>query len=379
MPALYLFDEAEDLFCPVNHEREPDPKIFVHRLLESSTVPMIWAANDLDAFSPAVLRRMSMCIEVKLPEPSRRAELWRELAVSEGVMLDEPTAERLAQMVPTAPSVSRTALRATRLAGGDAAIVELVARGMVKAIGHGDVPPPELMTREEVYDPTLSHADIDLAELVARLTRKGAPSAFSLLLSGPSGTGKSAFARHLAEKMGLKVLHKRGSDIFGMFVGQTEQNIAAVFAEAREGKKFLIFDEADSLLGGRERATHNWEVSQVNEMLTWMESHPLPFVCTTNFLDGIDKASLRRFLIQIKFNYLTPEQAMRLFRTIFQIEPPAGLATMDRLTPADFTRIAQRNAVLGQIPSSETLLTLLLADAEGRAGTARPIGFGGVR
>jgi transitional endoplasmic reticulum ATPase len=112
---------------------------------------------------------------------------------------------------------------------------------MVKAIGHGHVPPPELSMREEIYDSTLSHADIDLADLLARLTREGGPCAVSLLLSGPSGTGKSAFARCLAAKMGLKVLHKRGSDIFGMFVGQTEQNIAAAFAEAHEGKEVPDF------------------------------------------------------------------------------------------------------------------------------------------
>ncbi|MHB1305322.1 MAG: hypothetical protein ACYCZB_17995 [Acidiphilium sp.] len=76
--ALYLFDEAEDLFRPRAFDREPDPKIFVHRLLETAKVPMIWAANDIEAFSPAVLRRMTQCIEVRLPPQARRAELWRE-------------------------------------------------------------------------------------------------------------------------------------------------------------------------------------------------------------------------------------------------------------------------------------------------------------
>ena len=30
----------------------------------------------------------------------------------------------------------------------------------------------------------------------------------------------------------------------------------------------------------RRFARRNWEISQVNEMLTWMESHPVPFACT---------------------------------------------------------------------------------------------------
>jgi len=374
-PALYLFDEAEDLFRSSSHEREPDPKIFVHRLLETAKVPMIWAANDLHAFTPAVLRRMSMCIEVKLPEAPRRAELWQELAADEGVALDAATAGELARLIPAAPSVARTALRAARLAGGDAATAGMVARGMAKAIGHGRQPTPEAAPGEELYDPALSRADVDLPALVARLSRPGAPRAVSLLLSGPPGTGKSAFARHLAEAMGLQVLHKRGSDIFGSFVGETERNIAAAFAEAREEQKFLIFDEADSLLAGRDRAVRNWEVSQVNEMLTWMESHPQPFACTTNLPDGLDAASLRRFLIRVNFDHLAPAQSARLFRNAFGVEPPEPLVWLDRLTPADFTRIARRLAVLGETPSEHRLVALLEAEMEAREGKPRGIGF----
>ena len=41
-------------------------------------------------------------------------------------------------------------------------------------------------------------------------------------------------------------------------------------------------------------------------MLTWMESHPLPFCCTTNLMDRLDPASLRRFTFNVKFDYLDP-------------------------------------------------------------------------
>ena len=373
--ALYLFDEAEDLFRGSCRDREPDPKIFIHRLLETAKVPMIWAANDIHAFTPAVLRRMSLCIEVKLPEAPRRAELWQELAANEGVALDATTAGELARLIPSAPSVARTALRAARLTDGTAETARMVARGMVKAIGHGQMPTPEAAPGEELYDPALSRADVDLPALVARLARPGAPRAVSLLLSGPPGTGKSAFARHLAEAMGLVVLHKRGSDIFGSYVGETERNIAAAFAEAREAQKFLIFDEVDSLLAGRDRAVRNWEVSQVNEMLTWMESHPQPFACTTNLPEGLDAASLRRFLIRVNFDHLAPAQSLRLFRNVFSMAPPERLARLDRLTPADFTRLARRLAVLGETPSAHRLVALLETEMEAREGKPRGIGF----
>ena len=34
-------------------------------------------------------------------------------------------------------------------------------------------------------------------------------------------------------------------------------------------------------------------------MLTWMESHPLPFACTTNFAEHLDPATLRRFELEL--------------------------------------------------------------------------------
>ena len=117
--------------------------------------------------------------------------------------------------------------------------------------------------------------------------------------------------------MGLPVLQKRASDLLDPFVGGTEQNIAGAFAEAREAQAFLVFDEADSLLLERADAVRSWEISQVNEMLTWMEQHALPFACTTNLAERLDRASLRRFLVKLRFDWLTPAQARLAFRRFF--------------------------------------------------------------
>jgi hypothetical protein len=317
---------------------------------------------------------MSMCIEVRLPSQARRAELWQELAKAENVALDAQTAGRLARLIPSAPSVARTALRAARLGDGSAETAALVASGMARAIGHGRALPPEpdVVTH---YDPALSNADRDLPDLTARLTRPGASRAVSILLSGPPGTGKTAYARHLASRMGLEVIQKRGSDIFGAYVGETEANIAAAFAEAQATGAFLLFDEADSLLFDRSSAVHGWEVSQVNEMLTWMEQHPLPFACTTNLPERLDKASLRRFLLRLNFDFLRSDQAALLFRRSFGLESPAALARLDCLTPADFSRIARRCTALEITFETQAVLDMLAADIEGRDGSTRAIGF----
>ena len=130
----------------------------------------------------------------------------------------------------------------------------------------------------------------------------------SLVVIGGSGTGKSAYARYLAAQLEMPVICKKASELLSMYVGGSEANIAAAFAEARENRAMLVFDEADSFLQERSAAGRSWEITQVNEMLTQMENHPLPFVCTTNLHERLDKASLRRFTFKVKYDYLSPQQ-----------------------------------------------------------------------
>jgi SpoVK/Ycf46/Vps4 family AAA+-type ATPase len=227
---------------------------------------------------------------------------------------------------------------------------------------------------DAAYDPTLVNADCDLVELLERLSCPGAQRAVSFLLSGPPGTGKSAWVRYLAERMGLQTLQKRASDLLNPFLGGTERNIANAFAEARDANAFLVFDEADSLLLDRANAVRSWEISQVNEMLTWMEQHRLPFACTTNLPDRLDRASLRRFLVKVRFDWLTQVQARSAFQRFFGQPAPIALGALRTLTPADFALVRRRATVI-ETAEPEELVRLLAAECEDRIGCRLPIGF----
>jgi transitional endoplasmic reticulum ATPase len=374
---LLLFDEAEDLFLRTGQPGHGPvaSRVFMHRLLEQGAVPVIWTANDIGALGPAVLRRMTLCLELRVPDVAIRARLWRGMGEAEGIPLTDADAARLARLVPAAPAVASSALRAARLAGGGADTARLVVEGVARAVAGGCLPPPE-PEPDAGYDPALVNADRDLAGLAACLGRPGATRAVSFLLSGPPGTGKTAWARHLAGCLGLEVLQKRASDLLDPYVGGTEQRIAAAFVEAREAGAFLLFDEADSLLLDRADAVRSWEVSQVNEMLTWMEQHPLPFACTTNLVDRLDRASLRRFLVKVRFGWLTAAQARLAFRCFFGVVPSPGLDGLATLTPADFALVRRRVAITGDGSDAEVLLGLLAAECEGRVGGRVAMGFG---
>jgi hypothetical protein len=202
----------------------------------------------------------------------------------------------------------------------------------------------------------------------------GADRAVSFLLSGPTGSGKSAWVRHLAERMGLQVVQKRASDILDAFVGSSERNIANAFAEARDANAFLVFDEVDSLLLARADAVRSWEVSQVNEMLTWMEQHALPFACTTNLPERLDRASLRRFVVKVRFDWLTSSQVRLAFRHFFGLTALPVLEGLRTLTPADFALVRRRAAVVDAADPGE-LARLLAAESEGRIGGRLAMGF----
>ena len=156
------------------------------------------------------------------------------------------------------------------------------------------------------------------------------------------------------------MLQKRASDILGPFVGQSERNIANAFEEARDAGAFLVFDEADSLLQDRRGAHRSWEITQVNEMLTWMEDHPLPVCFTTNLMDRIDQASLRRFTFNVKFEYLDRPGIRHAWRVFFgNDQPPEDGLSYANLTPGDFAKARKQADVLGVLDDAARLMDIL--------------------
>ncbi|KAF9412628.1 hypothetical protein BGZ94_000995 [Podila epigama] len=73
-----------------------------------------------------------------------------------------------------------------------------------------------------------------------------------LLLFGPPGTGKTLLAKAVARESGARMLEIKASDIFDIYVGEGEKNVAAVFSLARKLSPCVIFlDEVDSIFRAR--------------------------------------------------------------------------------------------------------------------------------
>ena len=109
------------------------------------------------------------------------------------------------------------------------------------------------------------------------------------------------------------------------------------------------------------------------------------FVCTTNLLDRIDQAALRRFTFKIKFKPLTPEQRENMFVT----EALAGevakldadlkirLAKLEVLCPGDFAAVKRQIDILGEGFTAGEFMSQLEAEhrIKPEVREARSIGF----
>ena len=382
--ALLLFDEGQDILQQIGYDPlgfSPFPsrsfnftRVSVHRMLENARVPVLWTANAIGSFGGAVLRRFSYAAEIPTPPKSVQAQMWKRKLVEESVNLEEGHINQLAAEFNASPSVISSAVRATKLVGGGIEEIRRNVSGIVQAIGDRPLPPQASAHEESSYSLDLINSKTDVSNFAERLLSSGKLN-FSMLLYGEPGSGKSAFARFLADKLGLAVIQKRASDLKSMWVGGTEKEIAASFREARDSRAILIFDEVDSMLFDRKNAVRSFEISSVNEMLTWMESHPFPFICTTNFVESVDSAALRRFTFKEEFKPYDGHRIDLAFRYFFNCSAPSSVLKLANITPGDFACIRKKAELLDYLKEPDELGRLLSEESQAKPGGKSSIGF----
>jgi SpoVK/Ycf46/Vps4 family AAA+-type ATPase len=402
-----LFDEVEDVFPPISSEAAQlmaraeqlspqmsngsvNGKAWVNQILEQNPVPTVWVTNRIEQIDPAFRRRFAYHLELTSPPPGAREQLVRqvlgqslgELTVSEGFVA------KLTERKGLTPAQIRTAVRFASLACDETAqdrvegLIERQLKNADSALG-GKAGQTAQRSHATQYSLAMLNVEsrFEVSRVVEALKAKGHGS---LCFYGPPGSGKTALAEHLAQQMGRPLIIKQASDLMSKFVGETEQNMAAMFKEAEAEKAVLLLDEADSYLQDRRGAQRTYEVTEVNEMLQQMERFNGVFVCTTNLIDRIDQAALRRFSFKIKFKPLTQAQREQMFlnEAMAGVGPlpdavQQGLAKLDQLCLGDFAAVKRQADILGEQLKPEAFLEQLVAEhrIKPEVRESRNIGF----
>lgn len=346
-----LFDEAEDVMnTGFSFFNRTASKGYLNKILETNSVPVIWTTNNIEDVDPAFLRRMTYTIEFeKLPETSR-LNIWKNILKKYKIKVKKEKLEELNKTYDVSPSIISNAVSTAKMLNGDINDVEKFIQNVAQVIYKRKNISKTDIFKENEYNINLVNADMDMDNLTEKIKKAGKLN-FSMCLYGEPGTGKSLYAKYLANNLGIEVVMKKASDLMSKWVGGTEKNIARAFAEAKDKKAMLIIDEADSFLQNRNNAYRNWEVTQVNEMLTWMESHQYPFVCTTNLVDRLDEASLRRFTFKVKFDFMKSEQVNSAIEHFFGIKD--ANVNIKGLTAGDFATVKKKTDFLGTTDINE--------------------------
>ena len=390
--AALLFDEVEDVFPALSSEAlhsiaradatlvppsgSVSGKAWVNQVLEANPVPTIWVTNRIEQIDPAFRRRFAYHLELRSPPPGAREGLVRKTL--EGVPVSDGFVARLTRRKGLTPAQIRTAVRfavlarpadaSTADAVGLEQLIERQLKNADQALGNRATPAAGQQSGIG-YDLSLLNLEsrYDIQRVVQALQARGHGT---LCFYGPPGSGKTALAEHIASSLGQPLIIRQASDLLGKYIGETEQAMAAMFREAETESAVLLLDEADSFLQDRRGAQRNFEVTEVNEMLQGMERFKGIFICTTNVLERLDPAALRRFTFKIQFKPLTRSQREEVFVRLackgdvlgFTSALQTRLAGLEQLCLGDFAAVQRQAEILDTVMQPDEFLEQLEAE-----------------
>lgn len=378
---VLLFDETEDLL-PANRDHADHSsnlgKAAFNQLLETNQAPMIWISNHIAHIDPAYLRRFAYVLEVKNPNRAVRRRIAQRAFGD--VIEDSEWVDSVANHTHIVPGQITQAARVVRLTRFDHDPIEIADRTMRNSMRALGQKPAGAQSRDLQFDLRYLNCNLDVEMLVENLAHDPRGS---LVLYGPPGTGKTALAHHLASKADRPLLLKRASDLLSPWVGESERAIAAAFEEARDERAVLVIDEAESFLSDRRDARARWELTETNELLTQMEDFDGLLVCSTNLIERLDRAALRRFAVKLRFDFLRAEQIRLFIGNLLQRlgltsnveEVLSACQNLKNVTPGDVAAVTRRMKLLSNVDAPSFVNALREELALKCGGAVQRIGF----
>ncbi len=156
-----------------------------------------------------------------------------------------------------------------------------------------------------------AHADLWQDPEIARVYAQ--ERALTILLKGPPGTGKTLTARILAGEAGVPLYRVDAASLTSKYIGETAENMRALFAAANRSGAMLFIDEFEAIVGKRTETRNEIARSYNHDTAYFLQLIETQFegvaIFATNRPAEIDEAMHRR--IRKVFDFQPPEEAQR--------------------------------------------------------------------
>ncbi|MGI5154078.1 ATP-binding protein [Microbispora sp. CA-102843] len=294
--------------------------------------------------------------------PSDLADLAGMFRLSGGQIHDAAVTARNLALArdPAATQVTLADLHAACRLHSNRRLAELAVQITPHYTWHDIVLPDDQMAQlREIYD-QVRHRNLvyDTWGFDGKLAMgKG----LNVLFAGSPGTGKTMAADVLAHSLGLSLYKIDLSAVVSKYIGETEKNLARIFAEATTSNAILFFDEADALFGKRTQvrdAHDRYANVETSYLLQKMEEYDGMVVLATNLLKNMDEAFVRRLHVTVEFPVPGVADRRRIWEQIWP-------AAMPRDLDLDLDFLARRVEVAGGSIRNIALAGAFLAAADG--------------
>ncbi|PKN56994.1 MAG: hypothetical protein CVU56_13220 [Deltaproteobacteria bacterium HGW-Deltaproteobacteria-14] len=316
--AVLLFDRCEPLFNKTN----PRLPALLSAIERFGGLVVMTSANP-DEFDPGVERHIGYEVKLSPPDVDQRTKIWsghlpNTVPIHPDVDLDDlGTRYEL-----TGGQISRACeLAGQRVASGDhPAIDQELLKHCAQAQIRANMDDLSIKSRISLTldDLVLPEREMSMVKEVLTACRNRifvmskwgfgkrlvTGRGIAMLFKGEPGTGKTLCAEIMASELGMKLYQVSIPKIVSKYVGETEKNIAKIFASARANHSMLLFDEADSLFGKRvdvQNSIDRFSNMETNLLLQEIERFEGVCILTTNLDKNIDDAFSRRILFKIEF------------------------------------------------------------------------------
>jgi len=290
-------------------------------LSKDDRVLVIGATNRRDLLDDAILSRFGWEMKISLPSEEDRIRIFEQELKNVDIEITLPTEFRSLTQGMSGRDLQEAARTSRRMAHPEMPSLEQIREAVAKLRkGRNTVVSADSRWENLVLDTKL----LSRLKLVSSLLRdtenwraQGISIPRSLLLQGPSGTGKTEIGRTLANESGLAFFAATTADLKANYLGQSGNRVKQVFERARaQGPSILFLDELDIVAPdrgvGEDDPLTREIVGQLLQEIDGVQAHPehVFVLGATNRPEAVDGAILSRFAERLQVSL--PDHAARI-------------------------------------------------------------------